>query len=402
MREQAMPTGWRLVSLGDITIERSERVGSSTQGVTVLSSTKHHGLVPSNDYFKNRVVYSDDLSSYKIVRKGWFAYATNHLTEGSIGLQTEHENACVSPIYTVFSCRGDMVDEAYLYRFVKSVQAMNAYATHDQASVDRRGAVRYRDFSKIQFALPPLKEQRRIAEILDSIDRQISDAHSVSLKQRSAATELVTEALIQVPHRDIPLRECVRPDVPIGYGIVQAGPNVDDGVPYIRTGDMSGDRIDPSSLLRTTPEISESYARTRVVADDLVVTIRATVGKVLAIPPELEGVNLTRGTARVAPSEDLAQGYLLWALRSRRAQAQFAAAVKGTTFSEITLDQLRDLLVPVPYRRTDQENIVRLMKAANRRAATEQAVILKLQALKRALVDDLLTGRVRVPVSADR
>ncbi|MCZ4120801.1 restriction endonuclease subunit S [Streptomyces sp. H39-S7] len=398
MRDRIVPTGWRLVSLGDVTTERSERVGNAVRDVTVLSSTKHRGLIPSNEYFKNRVVYSDDLSSYKTVRKGWFAYATNHLTEGSIGLQKDHQNACVSPIYTVFSCLDD-IDESYLYRFVKSPEAMNAYAIHDQASVDRRGAVRYRDFSKIQLALPPLQEQRRIAEIFDAIDHRISEVQKVAMKQKSAMVELVTAALSQVAYRRIPLRACVRSNVPIGYGIVQAGPHIEDGVPYIRTGDMAGDQIDSGSLLRTTPEISESYARTQVVAGDLVVTIRATVGKVLPVPPELEGVNLTRGTARVAPSEELAPGYLLWALRSRESQAQLAAAVKGTTFSEITLDQLRDLLVPVPHRRSHQEAIVRLMEASTGRSAAEQAVILKLQNLKRALMDDLLTGRVRVPVS---
>ena len=97
-----IPEGWEVSTLGGFTQQEDERVGR--RNPVVLSSTKYHGLVPSSEYFKNRQIYSDSISSYRLVRRDWFAYATNHLTEGSIGLQENYDEACVSPVYTVFSC----------------------------------------------------------------------------------------------------------------------------------------------------------------------------------------------------------------------------------------------------------------------------------------------------------
>ena len=140
------PPEWLRTDLGSVTKEEKDRVGAGPAPV-VLSSTKHQGLVPSDEFFKNRTIYSADLSNYKSVSRNWFAYATNHLAEGSIGLQTRFSASCVSPIYTVFSCHVS-VDPGFLFRLLKSPVATAAFQLHEQASVDRRGAVRYRDFAK--------------------------------------------------------------------------------------------------------------------------------------------------------------------------------------------------------------------------------------------------------------
>lgn len=87
-----MPDGWRHCSLGDLVRQESRRVGPE-HAPEVLSSTKHHGLVPSRSYFKGRQIFSDDLSAYRVVESDWFAYATNHLAEGSIGINDAKRRA---------------------------------------------------------------------------------------------------------------------------------------------------------------------------------------------------------------------------------------------------------------------------------------------------------------------
>jgi type I restriction enzyme, S subunit len=405
MREQSIASdvdGWARRSLGSISSRVSRR--NSVNNRNVLTISARYGLVSQEKFF-NRQVASADLTQYFLLDRGEFAYNKSYSAGYPAGVVRKldlYDAGVVSPLYICFRVDPDAADPAFVSHYFESGILNDAILSIAKEGVRNHGLlnVKVGDFFALDLHLPKLDEQRRIAEILDSVDRRIFDAQSVSMKQRSATVELMSSALSQVEHRDIPLRACVRPDVPISYGMVQAGPHVSDGVPYIRTGDMAGDRIDVGSLLRAAPEIAASYSRTRMAAGDLVVSIRATVGKVLPILQELEGANLTQGTARVAPSDELAPGYLLWALRSRKAQARLSAAVKGTTFSEITLGQLRDLLVPIPNRRVHQEAIVRLMEASTRRSTAEQAVILKLQALKRALVDDLLTGRVRVRASA--
>ena len=91
---------WKEIHIRDVAKEVSIRNKSDKQ-LTVLSCTKYDGLVPSLEYF-GRKIFADDVSTYKIVPKNHFAYATNHIEEGSIGYQEILDEALISPMYTVF------------------------------------------------------------------------------------------------------------------------------------------------------------------------------------------------------------------------------------------------------------------------------------------------------------
>ncbi|MCY1541028.1 Type I restriction modification DNA specificity domain protein [compost metagenome] len=182
----------------------------------------------------------------------------------------------------------------------------------------------------------------------------------------------------------------------ITYGIVQAGPHVPDGVPYIRTGDMSGDALVRESMLCTSRRIANSYARSEVRAGDIVMAIRATVGKVLPVPEDLGGANLTQGTARISPNSMTDGAFLLWAIRHSRAQQAIQLEIKGTTFAEITLGALRQVPIAAPMDLTEQREIAKRLTGIDESLRVEQEGLAKRISEKSGLMDDLLTGRVRV------
>ena len=101
-----------------------------------------------------------------------FAYATNHIEEGSIGWQTVCPRGLVSPMYTVFSTEPS-VDNYFLFSLLKTNKYIQIYQSRMNASVNRRGSLRWKDFSKIKLALPSLPEQKKIATVLKSCDTEI-------------------------------------------------------------------------------------------------------------------------------------------------------------------------------------------------------------------------------------
>ena len=145
------------------------------------------------------------------------------------------------------------------------------------------------------------------------------------------------------------MSEIVRKDKIITYGIVQAGENIENGVPYIRTGDIKNGKIVIKNLLKTSFEIAKSYERSKCVQGDIVMSIRATVGTIAIIPAELEGVNLTQGTARISPNTEIIdRDYLFYCINSNGVQLKIDKQTKGATFREITLSRLRDIEIPLP------------------------------------------------------
>jgi type I restriction enzyme S subunit len=280
-----------------------------------------------------------------------------------------------------------------------------------------------RFFDDFLAPVPLRSEQRRIGEILDAVDDAIRSAESLIAKLSQVSGALLNDLMTrgigadgvlrnpilqpddfvgtklgQVPRtwRVIPLAECVKPTTPITYGIVQAGPDVPDGVPYIRTGDMASEELRRADLLCTSARIANAYRRSTVQAGDIVCAIRATVGKVLPVPANLDGANLTQGTARISPGPSVHPGFLLQVLRSDAIQRQFAQAIKGTTFAEITLAALRELPVPIPDSFDEQRAIADRMAAMESKISVERDNLDALLQLKAGLMDDLLTGRVRV------
>jgi type I restriction enzyme S subunit len=211
-------------------------------------------------------------------------------------------------------------------------------------------AVSDRIVKESKIPLPPLAEQRRIAAILDKAD-ELRTKRREALAHLDTLTQSIFHSMFS-GNKDLqtllPLAEAVAPGTAVTYGIVQAGEEFPGGVPYIRTGDLTGGVIAAEKLRRTDPKIAAKFARSRVSAGDIVMSIRATVGTVAITPEGLEGANLTQGTARIAPGPNLTSEYLLEFLRAEATQRWIWRNVKGATFKEITLERLRTLPVAIP------------------------------------------------------
>lgn len=184
---------------------------------------------------------------------------------------------------------------------------------------------------------------------------------------------------------------------PITYGIVQCGPHINNGVPYIRVSDMNLRELDASSMLRTSSKISDSFKRSQVEEGDIVYALRGKLGEVRLVNSFVAGANLTQGTARIAPSKIIYNKYLFWILQSSISLKQSIQEAKGSTFIEITLADLKDILVPVPKLVQEQTAIANALSDVDNLIASLETLIAKKSAIKTAAMQQLLTGKKRLP-----
>lgn len=185
---------WKHVPIKSFANEQSNR---NVDGINyiVLSCTKYDGLVPSLEYF-GKQIYSNDLSSYKIIPQGHFAYATNHIEEGSVGYQSSYENGLISPMYTVFVTNKGKVNDTFLYAVLKSHHLIYLYKSMMEGSINRRGGLRWNPFSTIKIDLPSLEEQNAIASVLIKADKEIELAKdklaNLQYQKRGLMQQLLT------------------------------------------------------------------------------------------------------------------------------------------------------------------------------------------------------------------
>lgn len=189
-----LPASWSCQHIGDLADEISERNGGGDQH-EVLSCSKHDGFVRSLEYFKKQV-FSADLTGYKKIWRGDFGFPSNHVEEGSIGLQNLTDIGVVSPIYTVFRFNPDQVNAEYAFAVLKTELYRHIFEVSTSASVDRRGSLRWSEFSRLPFPVPPLDEQEAIADVLRTSQRELDaltdEIKAVSRQKRGLLQKLLT------------------------------------------------------------------------------------------------------------------------------------------------------------------------------------------------------------------
>lgn len=159
----------------------------------------------------------------------------------------------------------------------------------------------------------------------------------------------------------IPLAEAMKPDAPIIYGILQPGPNVSDGIPYVRPTEIVDGSINILFLRKTTEDISNRYRRSSLEEGDVILSIVGTIGKVAKIPAQLAGGNITQSSCRLRAdngiiSNDFLSSYLL----SPIAIKQFEEKKLGTGVPRLNLQDIREFLIPVPPPREQQRIVTQI------------------------------------------
>jgi type I restriction enzyme S subunit len=211
--------------------------------------------------------------------------------------------------------------------------------------------INFPDIAKFEFTLPPLDQQRRIAEILWAMDTHLQSVLEIA---RSTAATKVSVLSKMLPrngtfgaevNQTISLQELCTET--ITYGIVQAGPDTPGGIPYIRVTDMTNGPLKLEGTLRTTPEIAARFKRSTVRSGEIVCALRGPAGLLKVVPPELDGANLTQGTARISLKDKALTSYVLRAFESPFVAKQVNIQAKGSTFSELTLASLRQVSIPL-------------------------------------------------------
>lgn len=180
---------WIIKKLENLLIQINER-NRGENCYPILSVTNTRGIVRADEHFSKRVA-GKDLSNYKIVHKGNFAYNPSRINVGSIALLDAYIAGLLSPMYVVFKCSQE-IDLLYFKFLIQDTTFLTKVANSAQGSV--RSTVDFEILSSIKIKFPSSKrEQQAIAAVLSSADKEID-----LLKQKQAKLEAQKKGLMQV------------------------------------------------------------------------------------------------------------------------------------------------------------------------------------------------------------
>ncbi len=176
---------WREVRLDDVTRELRDR-NEGQYGIDHVCGIKNdEGLTSDTDRDA-----SSDLSKYKVIPQDAFAYNPMRLDVGSIGRLVDEGPALVSKDYIAFECNRDHLEPVYLDHYRETHRWEHFVETAGSGSV--RVRIYYRHLKRMELNLPPLPEQRKIAETLEAAKTEIN-----TLEEKRDALQRQKKGLMQ-------------------------------------------------------------------------------------------------------------------------------------------------------------------------------------------------------------
>ncbi|EHE9212950.1 restriction endonuclease subunit S [Campylobacter upsaliensis] len=195
-----IPQSWEIKPLQAIFNQRNEQ-NNNLEFQTILSLVKDVGVIPYEEKGNVGNKAKDDLQGYKIARVNDLVLNKMNAVIGSLGVSKY--NGLVSPIYLVlYIANPNYLITYYSYLFqIKSVQKFLRKFAYGIMEI--RESIDYLEFKKMFLPLPPLQEQKEIAEFLDSkcekiqnyIDKKQKLITLLQEKKQALINEAVTKGL---------------------------------------------------------------------------------------------------------------------------------------------------------------------------------------------------------------
>jgi type I restriction enzyme S subunit len=375
------------VKLGDVAIESRETNKGDKSGLPIVG-LEH--ITPEEVTLSTWATDTENTFT-KMFRKGdmLFGRRRAYLKKAT---QAPFDGICSGDI-TVIRAKTDKLLPDLLPFIIQNDDLFDFAVGKSAGSLSPR--VKWENLKNYLFELPSLDEQKKLAEVLWSIN----DTLQAYQKLVSETDELVKSQFIEMfgdpiknellwPKKQ--LQELVSADCSISYGVVKTGDDVPGGVPVFRPIDIVGKVPSINNLKRTTPEISTQYKRTLLTGRELLITVRANIGDTCIIDEEFKDCNVGRGIVPIRLDESVMRLEFLKGQMDFDSVAQHIKSLaKGVTLIQLNMEDLRliEFIVP-PVELQDQ--YIGFLKQVDKSKFTLQSAISTAQSTKCSLIAEAL------------
>lgn len=196
-----------------------------------------------------------------------------------------------------------------------------------------------------------------------------------------------------------PISSLLDDNTRITYGVVQPGKDDPTGVLFIRGGDVFDGTIDVEGLRRIPVVVSNQYQRTILRGGEILISLVGFPGESALVPSELAGSNIARQVAlvRLSKKHGALNEFICHYLRSPLGKGSLLREAFGSAQQVINLKDVNKFEMPLPAQSDERIAISAALSDVDALLAAQDALIGKKRAIKQGVMQELLTGKRRLP-----
>jgi len=359
----------------------------------VLSATQDRGIIPRSEVDIDIKYAEENIGSYKKVDSGDFVIS---LRSFQGGIEYSEYEGLVSPAYTILKANKPINDNFYraYFKTPDFISRLNGavYGIRDGKQIG------FEDFGELAIHHPPVAEQEKIAEILSTCDRVIELKQQLLAEKRKQKQWLIKKLLFSPSGvKEVKLSELCSTICDGDW--IESKDQSEDGIRLIQTGNVGvGQYLDKGERSRFISEDTfDKLHCTEVLPGDILISrLPDPIGRACEIPLlSTRAITAVDCTILRFKSKQIARFFLQYAT-SKDYFNKISVLAGGSTRTRISRKEIENLLIPLP------ENADNMMFVVSMLSLAEKEISLLLQELetwqqkKKALMQLLLTGIVRV------
>ncbi len=402
-----LPKGWELKRIGSFA---NIVTGNTPPTKDIENFGNEYPWITPTDIKSRKDIFS---SERKLSEKGYSisrqlpkntVLITSIASIGKNAILREN-GSCNQQINAILPSENHNTDFIY-YWFEKNTDYIKSLAGQTAVPILNK-----KDFSNIIIPLPPLEEQKKIADILSIVDKKIA-----FVEENINATEELKKGLMQklltegIGHTEF--KETKIGKLPILWSMKElndisditrlAGYEYSEYWNESETGDIIAlkgynigkGKIVNKNLFYISNELSNQLNRSKLYSGDVVFPCVGTIGNAVSIN-ENNTYHINQNIAKITPKLNLDSNYLVQYLMSTLCKREIFKFNATTSQPNVLVGSLRKFRVPVPPVE-EQKQIAEILSTVDNKLENLKEKKQSFEELKKGLMQKLLTGEVRV------
>ena len=392
-----VPNNWKFYKGKYIFGERSER-GNSVN-LQLLSPTQKFGVIPQSMYdeltsMKSVKVKEDtDLSTFKTIHKGDFCIS---LRSFQGGFEYSEYEGVVSPAYHVLYPKMDICAGYYKYLF-KEQRFIGEMNSHCQSLRDGKN-ISYFDFGRTLIPFPPLSKQQAIADYLDETCSKIDEIIAEAKASIDEYKELKIGQINKYTVHKMKRTKLKYITEKIGDGIHATPKYSDEGtIRFINGGSFGEDSIKMIGPMLSNEEYQKQNKSLLNEHTVMIALNGANFGNTSLYSNET--ILLGKSAGYITLKSTVCREYVRYCLENSVTKESFDLSLNGTTIPNLSLNTLRNTEICLPDYSVQKQlakTIKKMIIKMDSLIAEKQSLINDLEAYKKSLIYEVVTGKRRV------